>query len=701
MAGRIQNEDLKSEAELIALGANRTRLPNTDKIYIPEFGQAKTMSEALSQRLLHGSPLLIHANTTPDAKLYFEPSSVPTIEGTARVMPPLKSQIFSIASSWIDFQLQTTSGGPFIIAWPTSTVGFFRYVGFTLLSSGSIQALFTPEAATVGALDNPGTCFVSGGMPLGYVLLESTNASGQFKTAGSTTNVIENSVGGVSRVFCFGSGGGGSAEATSGAPVSPADGYRLMVSDDFSDVPTSPDSYVRTETSAHHDTSKEYYRMNCDKTKTVGTVGLAFTLSAAPSFTLTANCIIYAGGQWRRIASIVSQTQGQLDAAFSPDLPSGTTCMVSEAVFTKDLVNIGSATEKTRPRDFYPNVAMTSINLAYEDSLAAGDGIADYVDAARVVASACAQGVQADITWPTSDLFSPIYTRPAAPNQIMNYNLAASGERLFLAFFPNPNEAAVVSAANLLGYEASIYEIETLLNGGYIESAFAMSDGSGTPNNSNAPTVVSGKTRWKIFPFAQGINGNRTTGALEILVDGRVIPRYIAGVTLDAYWKEVAGSNDTVEFWSDLSGYPLSLEARMREGSVDTSSQNAARLGALMHAVVGTAGDVATGAATHVSLQQAINDTTVGASIKMLIASITENVTLDSRRMIEGMGYDSYINGSFTFGQNSDYSIVKKIRANSFTLQVGADGNILTDFFAGAIPTDSGTGNVVSNGVEV
>jgi hypothetical protein len=83
-------------------------------------------------------------------------------------------------------------------------------MGLTLRDTGVIVAIFSPEAASVGALADPGTCFETGGLAIGYIDLECTNASpGRFKTAGSSTNIIENEVSGTSRISIFGSGGGG------------------------------------------------------------------------------------------------------------------------------------------------------------------------------------------------------------------------------------------------------------------------------------------------------------------------------------------------------------------------------------------------------------------------------------------------------------------------------------------------------------
>ena len=118
------------------------------------------------------APLRMYAASTPDTKLYFEPSFVVAADGANKVTSPIKSQIYNIAASTIDFQTQGTTGATFVAAFPASTVGFFRRAGFSLLGDGTIQVLFSEEAATLGALANAGTVFVKTGIPLGYVELE-------------------------------------------------------------------------------------------------------------------------------------------------------------------------------------------------------------------------------------------------------------------------------------------------------------------------------------------------------------------------------------------------------------------------------------------------------------------------------------------------------------------------------------------------
>ena len=156
------------------------------------------------------SPLKMAATfPVANAVLNFASSSISAADSAKEVVSPVKKQIFStLTTPTINFQTQALSNAAhFDIVFPASTVGYFRHVGFTLIGSGKIKAIFSPEVATEGALANAGGYFVNGGLPIGYITLECTNVAGYFKTAGSATSIIENA-----KIFRFGSGaGGGSA----------------------------------------------------------------------------------------------------------------------------------------------------------------------------------------------------------------------------------------------------------------------------------------------------------------------------------------------------------------------------------------------------------------------------------------------------------------------------------------------------------
>lgn len=93
----------------------------------------------------------------------------------------------------------------------------------------------------------------------------------------------------------------------------------------------------------------------------------------------------------------------------------------------------------------------------------------------------------------------------------------------------------------------------------YDNAAFVMSDNSGTPVNCNPTTNVLGKTRVQLsFTYVTGLMSGTTVGDLEVYANGQKCPRFVAGATLDMYYKEI--SNNTVEFYTDLQVTPINIE---------------------------------------------------------------------------------------------------------------------------------------------
>jgi len=57
MAGRIQNEDLKSVAELTGAGGTAAQLPNDTKIYVTALGINKTLNQAIIDENIGAPPV--------------------------------------------------------------------------------------------------------------------------------------------------------------------------------------------------------------------------------------------------------------------------------------------------------------------------------------------------------------------------------------------------------------------------------------------------------------------------------------------------------------------------------------------------------------------------------------------------------------------------------------------------------------------
>lgn len=148
------------------------------------------------------APLRISATfPTADSKLNFQASEVEATDLAGKSVGPIATSVPSFAATTIDFQTATVTGGTVSITFPNSTVGFYRRVGFSLRKDSTLEAVFSAESGTIGGLAAPGTLFIEGAIPIGWIDLEATAASpGRFKTAGSSTNIIENKVGSSQRI---------------------------------------------------------------------------------------------------------------------------------------------------------------------------------------------------------------------------------------------------------------------------------------------------------------------------------------------------------------------------------------------------------------------------------------------------------------------------------------------------------------------
>lgn len=155
------------------------------------------------------TPLKITAGEPADASVRILSNVVSNTDGTDTNTPPISSVIPSVVFSSHNLQTGATSGASFLgAAIPNTTIGNYRRVGYTLLPSGDVQILYTPEAASLAATANPGTVFVKTGLPIGWLDVQA-NAANSLKSADAASNNIYNSVGGVSTIHRFGAGGGG------------------------------------------------------------------------------------------------------------------------------------------------------------------------------------------------------------------------------------------------------------------------------------------------------------------------------------------------------------------------------------------------------------------------------------------------------------------------------------------------------------
>jgi hypothetical protein len=280
----------------------------------------------------------------------------------------------------------------------------------------------------------------------------------------------------------------------------------------------------------------------------------------------------------------------------------------------------------------------------------------------------------------------------SAGNLQLNYTTTSTG-------YPATMKFAIRRWSDLPGGPAGIpsYDPASAIPLGYLNVAFAMSDGSGIPINCTNPTIVGGATQLVLtFPYTTNVNPGTTGGDLEVVLDGQILPRYVAGSVLDsAYFTEV--NTTTIQLDQNYSGTPITIEVLRKQGTLDISNTNASKIQAIADIIVGSSAQVTAGEANYTSIQTAVNASSPGQKILVLANTYTENVVISSSIFIEGKGGTAIMTGNLTFASGANEALVKFLNINgNITFSSGATANILTDCWqpnANTI-TDSGTGSL-------
>jgi hypothetical protein len=634
-------------------------------------------------------PLRMSASfPTPDANLNFASSLILAADGGQKSASPIGATVVNFPASTINFQLGTTTGGTFLpnsgagtITLPTATVGYYVRAAFTLLASGSIQVIFSAPSASLGSLPNAGTLLDNAGIPIGWIDLQAT-ASNAYKTANSSSNIIENAPGGTPAIHRFGSGAGaGSTQGTGSGIGDDLDSLEFLASfrDNFPGVPlpggtvnvsagfTNPDNY---------NASSGQYVLNYDATKTVTGTGTAMTLSAAPAFTMVAGDMLVVNSVAKRITTVNTQTSIVIESAFSTN-PASAACLVSQAVYTVDLNNYAGTGQEVSA---LITSTISSILIDYGDS---GFG----TSTPTVAYTASSDGTN----------FSNATVRPDLVTDVNDtLSLPTSSTSLYLRFFANESSGSGTVTFN---YYRVFFHAESPQDttGGILNQAYTLLNGAGSQINCSPPTVVGGKSQIQLlnFTYVPGLNPGDTNGQLEIFINGQKIPRFVNGTTTpDAYYTEVSSS--VIQLDSDYSSYAYAIDIIKPIAVQDDSPTNNLRLQNLYDQIVGSAAQVASGQATQTSLTAALAATPANGKILVLNYTSTETVNISQSVVIEGRGYASEISGNITFASGSSYSVMKNLKINgdvvfnSGTTAIFFVENWLT---TGMTVTDGGTAN--------
>lgn len=442
----------------------------------------------------------------------------------------------------------------------------YVWMGIEKRPDNKVYLIFGTPNAVAGSATYPDFIIGDGFSAIAMVLLQDDGSG----SSGTTWNFLSPSMDNFI-VFEASGGGGGSSTGSGGGELADLQ-YYVKLEDSFDETPSSslPVDISAGKTASTNYVSKDkLYLLNYDAAKTVTGTGTAMVMSATPSFTVKAGDVLVVGSEVREITSLTDQQNYTIESAFTAD-PSTAACTVSQAVHTVDLnaFTYGGAILAASSQ-FTEDI--TEALISYEDSETSEDIIPDFGSVARAAYCLSADGSDwSDKNIRPQDL-SILAEAIAAPT---------SGSNLYLRFFANKTSGT--GTINLLGFKARWHKIEGQIDGQNYFTAFARVLSSDFVNCSHA--LVGGKSRFTFTSsYPMGLNpGDPSGSALEVYINGQIVPRYIDGTLVDtsgAYFKEISGY--IIEMDTNYSAAAVDFQFKAPALVIDTNTQNTTRITSL------------------------------------------------------------------------------------------------------------------------
>lgn len=690
-------------------------------------------------------PVKLSANTGADSKIKIAANTVRNIDGTDTNTPPISSNIPTFALSTHDLQTGATTGATFTgAALPSSTVGLYRRFGYTLITDGSVQVLYTAEAASIGALANPGTIFVSTGIPIGWIDVEAT-ASTAFKTIGSATSIIENVVAGVSRIHRFGSGGGGGSGSGSGSPLDPdqESTYAFYARSDFNtDVylfaaTANGATFVGTATDQIRTASQIKFTSNTGIFTSSNLVGTQLQTEAL-AINRASVRLLYENGYVETPTLSISRDGGATYNAITDSLLTAKGNKVVGDYAWSGTDTLSSGTISTAQTGI--NGVGTVITPAYNQVLSA-------IDFYLSTASVSNTPVNAYLYLASGGTITGSVLATASETKLLGTDITSTPAYCRFTFASNYTLLAGSSYVIVVRDQDAAADTDLV---GYTTTSSASWNTSGlTWNGTTSNTYTTNANKYATKLYSSGVDlrikvqssgtytGNTAAeshlkgfgvdfvwmGNFPMTGDAKSETRFITsteastgtitlqGVSYTPGMNQLIAysnlhtytANDFTELSSNqvqfaagalTTGDKIRFVANM--GVVDGSSIALGKVNVMYDAVVGSAAQVSSGYAQYSVLQSAINAVAAGGKIYILSGTYTENITVNKELNFIGKGRSTVISGTWTMQSGAIYSIVENMKiTGNITFNSGASGIFFRNIFtlSSATVTDNGTAN--------
>jgi hypothetical protein len=361
--------------------------------------------------------------------------------------------------------------------------------------------------------------------------------------------------------------GGGSGSGSGTGDDLDALLFRASFTDTFTENDTNANSSILASgTNATFSAAKAIYTMLYDASKTVTGTGTAMTFSSAPSFTVAVGDVVIIGSTVLKITAVASQTSVTIEASWPSD-PTATACTISQAVYTKDIYN--AAIDGAAIATSFPGTTFSEILVDYKDNAVTNSNLWTPDVTPLVAFTATNDGTN----------FTAKQVRTTNTTDIIGSTLLPSaGSGLSLRFFANPTSGT--GFVNLITYKAFMQKSASSTSGGVTNSAYAFTNGVGTPINASVSTA-GGKTSVTLnWAYAVGVLPGTTASSIEVWINGSKIPRFVnSTLTPDASFVETSSNVITLD--KDYSSLNLSVEVFQRTQIVDASTTNTTSIASL------------------------------------------------------------------------------------------------------------------------
>lgn len=353
--------------------------------------------------------------------------------------------------------------------------------------------------------------------------------------------------------------------------------YRADITDTFQENSSNAATTINgasTFTNAVFSAAKNMYAVNYDASKTATSTGTAVTMSGAPAYTVVAGDVLVnpATGEVKKITVVTSQTAYTIESAFAANLATTAVC-VSQAVHTKDVYNLSIDTNGNTLASAFPALSFSEISVFYKDNASAGSNTWAIDSVANAAFTASPDNSSWTIAQKRVQNITDTYQSTILPS---------AGTSLYLRFFSNKTSGSGV--INLLMYKAYMQKAVTSGPQGGVQWA-----AYGTTNNSTTAigctiSTVGGKTLITLTggnQYAVGVNAGQTYGACDVLLNGQLLPRFVAGSVpaTDSSFTEVSGT--VIQLDKDYSSLQLEVQVLLRAQVVDASTSNTTNISAL------------------------------------------------------------------------------------------------------------------------